>query len=596
MGNTARSACLAWLLALSLSGCGTATTTYSCQPECPPGATCTPTGCVWGAVDQRTTSPPDMTVSTDCLPACSGATPVCRSGVCVACAVDGDCPLGSLCQTLGALPICVPGCNDDKRCTGGAASSQRCCGHACVDVSSDSSNCGACNAQCGGVHSTASCQSGACAPGTCERGWGDCNGKPGDGCETNLDLDVKNCGACATACGFANASAGCSGACYIASCTFGFGDCDGMPQNGCEQVTLSDVKNCGDCGKVCDQYPHGVVGCLNASCALTGCAAGYADCNGALVDGCEVGVFGDSSNCGVCGNVCGKGLVCKNGACTCPNCNFPNAKSLCINGVCALGKCLAGFGDCNKVAKDGCEQDLTFDPKNCGACGNVCPPNMAYCASGVCTDLNNSALVLYADAFGLTTHTDVTNNIRGTGAFTVVDEFDGKAATPTVDQMIPYGAVLVYSNDNWQNASVLGDNLADYFDMGGQVVIAVFGNCPPTQVLGRFADPNQPYWLIDTQFQEEPNDSLGVVAEPDSPLMKDVMKLSAQQAYRTPGMVLNGGITVASWGGGRPLVVRGSVNGRNTVALNFFPPSSAINFGFVSGDIAPLLRNALLYR
>ena len=33
---------------------------------------------------------------------------------------------------------------------------------------------------------------------------------------------------------------------------------------------------------------------------------------------------------------------------------------------------------------DGCEANLAFDPKNCGACGNVCPMNMPGCNMGVC--------------------------------------------------------------------------------------------------------------------------------------------------------------------------------------------------------------------
>src|SRR6185369_5363164 len=34
--------------------------------------------------------------------------------------------------------------------------------------------------------------------------------------------------------------------------------------------------------------------------------------------------------------------------------------------------CPSGFGDCNGRADDGCEQSLTADGENCGACGHSC--------------------------------------------------------------------------------------------------------------------------------------------------------------------------------------------------------------------------------
>jgi hypothetical protein len=40
------------------------------------------------------------------------------------------------------------------------------------------------------------------------------------------------------------------------------------------------------------------IGCLAANCRVTACAAGYADCNGVPIDGCEVKL--DSSNCWSC--------------------------------------------------------------------------------------------------------------------------------------------------------------------------------------------------------------------------------------------------------------------------------------------------------
>jgi hypothetical protein len=49
--------------------------------------------------------------------------------------------------------------------------------------------------------------------------------------------------------------------------------------------------------------------------------------------------------------------------------------------------CLSPYGDCDKVAANGCEVALPTDPANCGTCGNVCTlaNATAGCAGGTCT-------------------------------------------------------------------------------------------------------------------------------------------------------------------------------------------------------------------
>jgi len=59
-----------------------------------------------------------------------------------------------------------------------------------------------------------------------------------------------------------------------------------------------------------------------------------------------------------------------------------------MNGVCGVGACATGFGDCNGRGDDGCEARLNDDPANCGACANACPTpanaTAATCAAGRC--------------------------------------------------------------------------------------------------------------------------------------------------------------------------------------------------------------------
>lgn len=79
----------------------------------------------------------------------------------------------------------------------------------------------------------------------CVGGFGDCDYDVDTGCETALDADPINCGACGNICA--------NGACLAGSCACdpGFVDCDGDPANGCEAFPEQDLNNCGACGHDC---------------------------------------------------------------------------------------------------------------------------------------------------------------------------------------------------------------------------------------------------------------------------------------------------------------------------------------------------------
>jgi hypothetical protein len=81
-----------------------------------------------------------------------------------------------------------------------------------------------------------------------------------------------------------------------------------------------------------------------------------------------------------------------------------------------------------------------------------------------------------------------------------------------------------------------------------------------------------------------------------SPLVAGVTTLTATSGYKSTGAVANGGIAVANWGSGKPLIIRGVKNGKNRAELNFYPPSITVRNDFWSGDGAKIMRNALLYR
>lgn len=280
------------------------------------------------------------------------------------------------------------------------------------DFDRDPNNCGTCGNVCDEDPANASgvCVGGMCTL-VCDSGWADCAGT-GDGCESLL-ASTTSCGGCGTVCtppdpfcadpgasGFMCVSTcdaprtDCSGSCVdleitpqhcgrcdnacatppratsvcvTGGCDFvcdsGFRDCDGMDVNGCESQ-LRDNRNCGACGVMCAP-PDSIADCASGMCEILGCTSTTADCNETVVDGCEVNLADDPSNCGACGNACPADPA--------------SASAACISARCVL-RCDPGFADCNGDIADGCEVSLAA-AETCGSCGIVCGDPTPLCAS-----------------------------------------------------------------------------------------------------------------------------------------------------------------------------------------------------------------------
>ncbi len=277
-----------------------------------------------------------------------------------------------------------------------------------TDLSSPSS-CGSCATRCASMNGTATCTGGACGI-TCSAGFGDCDGNPANGCETNTTTDSANCGGCGRACSNTNGTPSCAAGTCAITCSAGFGNCDANVTNGCETNTTNNVSNCGACGTRCATgqtcargvcttlcadtmcsgacvdlmtsvtncgacgttctTANGTPRCAGATCGIASCNTGFANCDSTVGNGCEANIRTDTNNCGACGN----------------RCNFPNATATCAGGVCALGTCNTGFGNCDGNAANGCETDLRTDVGNCGTCSNRCAPanGVGTCSAGVC--------------------------------------------------------------------------------------------------------------------------------------------------------------------------------------------------------------------
>ena len=117
--------------------------------------------------------------------------------------------------------------------------------------------------------------------------------------------------------------------------------------------------------------------CSGGNCTGT-CSVGFADCDiDKRTNGCEINTTNNASHCGACGTVCPA--------------RANAAATPCVSSVCTVGACNANFANCDGVATNGCEVQITgagaTDEMNCGSCGNVCatPQNsIPVCVGGSC--------------------------------------------------------------------------------------------------------------------------------------------------------------------------------------------------------------------
>jgi hypothetical protein len=242
----------------------------------------------------------------------------------------------------------------DGASDGACATGTRACGAACVGDTDPTRGCAdpACK-PCAAPHATPKCTgAGACAIASCNPGFADCNGLPGDGCETDLTAP-GSCGACGAACPlaapFCQVGAD-GGASCVSTCT--------SPATTCPVDICADLgtnpSHCGDCTIDCNSGQNAVASCSTGQCHYA-CQLGYAHCTARLLDGCETPINADP-NCGSCGN----------------NCSARNTTQVTwgCNGTGCAPSCAPGWINCDGNVAAGCPCPSAGGCGAAGTCGS----------------------------------------------------------------------------------------------------------------------------------------------------------------------------------------------------------------------------------
>jgi hypothetical protein len=312
----------------------------------------------------------DMTVNSSASETCDGLDNDCNDTI-----DDGDqdvlCPRADHVAASG----CAGGMCEIAECEPNFADCNRTAADGCEVSTTGSTDCGMCGTPCVIPNGTPDCSGGACRVGTCDVGFGDCNGMAADGCEEPLN-STTHCGACGNGCDLPRASESCvTGTCEVTTCDSGYGNCDATHPNGCETSTRTNA-DCGSCDVPCD--PTNATGdCSTGVCQIFACDPGYGDCDFNRLS-CE-SRLNTNTNCGGCGS----------------SCNIPNAVESCSGGSCNFVSCNSNFSNCDFNNGNGCELSHAAVSGACGSNdlgteeGDLCCGQCNFDCCGCCSNPEN---------------------------------------------------------------------------------------------------------------------------------------------------------------------------------------------------------------
>ncbi|MFC2170456.1 carboxypeptidase regulatory-like domain-containing protein, partial [Calditrichota bacterium] len=195
------------------------------------------------------------------------------------------------------------------------------------------------------------------------------------------------------------------------------------------------------------------------------------------------------------------------------------------------------------------------------------------------------------DVLVVPAETNFTNNmlnfLTGFDEIHEITYLDGRTNTPTLETLQEYDVVITFSNFVYQNTVTLGNNIADYVDEGGALIVTVFALYPPNTGLGgRFnTDDYCPIVQSTGAF------GLMVIGDNDEghPIMTDVGDVSGY--YKVNGDLSEDAEEVAAyvnnWG---TCVATKEIEGNIIVAIN-----DCVKLEMYTGDMDLILANSIIY-
>jgi len=156
--------------------------------------------------------------------------------------------------------------------------------------------------------------------------------------------------------------------------------------------------------------------------------------------------------------------------------------------------------------------------------------------------------------------------------------YDARYGTPTVDEMLEYGTVYTWANYAYSNNVAMGNNLADYADAGGKVILGQW--CLPTAgnyLSGRIMDVAEGY-LPCTATSYGGGDYAG---DGTGCFTEEVVSYST--SYRDNVTLVEGAENDGTYTDGTPFACYG-MNPQVMLGAGYLP-------GYSTGDIAQMVAN-----
>lgn len=194
---------------------------------------------------------------------------------------------------------------------------------------------------------------------------------------------------------------------------------------------------------------------------------------------------------------------------------------------------------------------------------------------------------------------DVAEKIRATGTFAQVDTINALNYSPSLDQFLPYDALLVCPREYFQSKVALGDTLAMYMKSGPGGVVLTITALTGQYLAGGFSEQNFYTFYPNYGWKSsgEVGQNLGEVIFPAHPVLKNVKQLHLPpRSKQAKDKIITGAIRLARWSNGYPLAVAKIIDGCRRVDLALNPVSSdadSTGWDADSTDTVQLLTNSL---